>query len=82
MSGVRSMLARVVKLEQARAAPRSPFEAAWGSLDAFADEVQAGIDAGTYDRIDMPIIVNCIRRWHSDEVFGAWQRERVWEYGR
>lgn len=82
MAGVRGLLDRVRRLEQARTAPRSPIESAWGSLDAFADEVQAGVEAGTFDRIDMPIIVNCIRRWHDEGVFTAWQRDRVWEYGR
>jgi len=73
----------VARLEQARTAPRSPFEVAYGSLDAYADEVQAGIDAGTYDRIDMPIVLACIRRWHSDGTFGALGRNPngVWGTG-
>ena len=82
MSGVRSMLARVQRLEQARVAPRSPFEAAYGSLDVFAADTQTEIDAGNLCSVDMPIILNCIRRWHSEGVWGAWQRDKVWEYGR
>lgn len=79
MSGVRSMLARVQRLEQARVRPRSPFEAAYGSLDAFEANTQAGIDAGELCSIDMPIILNCVRRWHTEGVWGDWQRNSVWE---
>lgn len=79
MTAVRSLLARVQRLEQARTAPRSPFEAAYGSFDAFAAETQAGIDAGHFDSREMPMVLNAIRRWHTDSEFGAWQRNRVWE---
>ncbi|GLT01587.1 hypothetical protein GCM10007897_29810 [Sphingobium jiangsuense] len=79
MTAVRSLLARVQRLEQARTAPRSPFEAAYGSFDAFAAETQAGIDAGQFDSREMPLVLNAIRRWHTDGEFGAWQRNRVWE---
>ncbi|SMF85655.1 hypothetical protein SAMN06265365_1702 [Tistlia consotensis] len=79
MSAARSLLSRVRRLEAARTAPRSAFEHAFGSLEAFTSEVQAGIDAGTFDRIDMPMVLNAIRRWHTDGEFGAWQRNRVME---
>lgn len=80
MSGVRSLLARVQRLEQARIAPRSPFEAAFGSFDAFAADTQAGIDAGQFDSRDMPAVVNSIRRWHEEEgLWGHWRRDRIWE---
>ncbi|MEZ0002915.1 hypothetical protein [Sinorhizobium fredii] len=79
MSGVRSLLARVGRLERARTAPKSPFEIAYGSMDAFAANVQAGIDAGTLDQIDMPVVLACIRRWHDEGVYGLWQRNRIWE---
>jgi hypothetical protein len=82
MSGVRSMLARVQRLEQARTAPRSLFEAAWGSLDAFEADTQAEIDAGMLCGTDMPIIIACIKRWHKEEVFDGWKRDRIWEYAR
>jgi hypothetical protein len=65
----RSLLARVQRLEDAGRAPRSPFEVGWGTVGAWADEVQAGIDAGAYDPIDMPHVVACIRKWHAD---GLW----------
>jgi len=70
MTAVRSLLARVQRLEQARTAALSPFEAAYGSFDAFAAEAQAGIARGTYDKRDMPLVLNCLRRWHSDGVWG------------
>lgn len=83
MASVRSLLARVQRLEAARAAPRSPIEVAYGSMDAFAEQVQAGIDAGTLDRVDMPVVITALRKWHTDGVWGAWQRStnRVWEQG-
>jgi len=84
VSSVRSLLLRIQRLEKARTAPRSAFEVAYGSLEAYEQEVQAGIDAGTYDRIDMPIVLVCIRRWHSDGTFGQFGRNPngVWGTGR
>jgi hypothetical protein len=79
---VRSLLARVQRLEQARRAPRSPFEQAFGTLEAWEADVQAGIDAGTLDRIDMPVVIACVRRWHRDGVWSMWHRDRIWEFGR
>lgn len=69
MAATRALLARVQRLEQARIAPRSPFEAAYGSFDTFAAETQAGIDAGQFDSREMPLVLNCIRRWHADGVW-------------
>lgn len=82
MTAVRSLLARVQRLEQARIAPRSTFEAAYGSFDASAGEVQMGIDADHFDRPEMSVILNCIRRWHDDGVWGLWRRDRIWEMAR
>jgi hypothetical protein len=82
MTAVRSLLARVQRLEQARTAPRSPFEAAYGSFEAFAAVTQAGIDAGQFDSREMPLVLNCIRRWHDDGVWGLWRRDRIWEMAR
>jgi hypothetical protein len=79
---VRSMLARVQRLEQARTAPRSLFEAAYGSLDAFETDTRAAIDVGELCSIDMPIIIDCINRWHKDGVFDSWKRDRIWEFAR
>lgn len=64
------MLARVQRLEQARA-PTSPFVLDYGSLDAFEAECRAGIDEGELDPRDMPVVIAAIRRWHDE---GAWSR--------
>ena len=64
------MLARVQRLEQARA-PISPFERDYGSLDIWAAECVAGIEAGLLDPRDMPIVVMAVQRWHRD---GVWAR--------
>jgi len=82
MSSVRSMLARVARLEQARAAPRSPFEEAFGSVDAWAAEIEAGIAAGTYDAIDMPVVITCVRRWHAEGLWGGLRWVQVRDYRR
>lgn len=63
--GVRSMLGRVRRLEAARTMV-SPFVRAFGSLEAFSDSAQAGVDAGTLDRRDMADVVTCVQRWHRD----------------
>lgn len=68
MAGVRSMLARVRRLESARTMV-SPFVRAFGSLDAFVDATQAGVDAGVLDRRDMADVVACVHRWHRDEAW-------------
>lgn len=62
------MLARVQRLEKARQ-PTSPFEIAFGSLDAWETECRAGIDAGMLDPTDVPLVITAVRRWHSE---GAW----------
>ncbi|MQB43027.1 hypothetical protein DXT94_13900 [Rhizobium sp. ICMP 5592] len=82
MASVGSMLSRVRRLETARATPVSPFAKAYGSFEAFESEVQADIDTGNLDRMDMPIILTCLRRWEGDGTWGAWHRDRVWELGR
>lgn len=71
MAGVRSMLGRVRRLEAARTMV-SPFVRAFGSVEAFADNAQAGVDAGTLDRRDMADVVACVQRWHRDEVWAIW----------
>ena len=81
MVGVRSMLARAKRLEAARTMA-SPIQRAYGSLEAFDSEAQAGIDAGTLDGRDMPVILTAVRRWHADGLFSMWRRDRIWEYGR
>jgi hypothetical protein len=83
MSNVRALLTRIAKLEQRRVAASSPIELAYGSLDAFAESVNADISAGKLDPVDGPLLLNSIRRWHRD---GVWLRQQarnaVWDFGR
>lgn len=74
MTRVRGLVKRVRRLELARA-PRSPFERAFGTLQAYVAEIQAGIDAGKYDRVEMPLVLNSIIAWHSQGLWGGWQRQ-------
>lgn len=86
MAGVDAMLRRVQRLEQARAAPRTPFELACGSFDAFADQVRADVEAGKLDRRDMVGedgdggILRAIRSWHEQGVYEMWTPGRRWEF--
>jgi hypothetical protein len=75
------MLARVQKLEAARVTPKSPFEVAYGSMDAFADKVNADIGAGKLDSRDMPLVLAALHRWHKDRVWTGWQHHRngMWD---
>lgn len=82
MGSVQSMLSRVRRLEAARAAPVSPFARIYGSMDAFEAKANAGINAGQLDPSDMPVVIQCLRRWDREGIWGAWQRQRVWELGR
>ena len=72
MRNVRSLLHRVKRLEVARQRPLSPFEATYGSLEAWEAEMRAGVDAGKLDRIDIlgadgnGGVLAAVRRWHSD----------------
>jgi hypothetical protein len=63
------MLARVQRLEQARRPPLSPFELAFGSLEAWEAKCHAGISAGMLDSNDMPVVMMAVRRWHHDGVW-------------
>ena len=74
MPNVRALLTRVAKLEAARVAPRSPIEVAFGSMEAFADRVNADIGAGRLDGIDMPMVLAAVARWHRDRVWDGWTR--------
>lgn len=73
MTRVRSLLARVGKLEQAKAPALSPFERDYGSVDAFAAAARADMDTGTLDPRDGPAVIAAVRRWHNDRVWDVWQ---------
>jgi len=81
MPGVRGLQKRMRRLEQATS-PRSPIEAAYGSLESFLVASQAEIGTGRFCTVDGPIILNCIRRWHDKNLWGGWRRQRnqMWEY--
>jgi hypothetical protein len=64
---VRSLAARVARLEQVRA---GPWAAIFGTPEQFASECQRGIDEGRYDRLDMPAVVMCVTRWARE---GLWR---------
>lgn len=71
MSGVRGMLKRVAKLE-AQLAPRpSPIAAIYGSTEAFAQECMEGVASGKLCGTDMPVLLDCLRRWHRDGDYSA-----------
>lgn len=86
MARVDALLRRVQRLEQARAAPRTPFELACGSFDAFADQVCADVEAGKLDPLDMlgadgdGGVLRAIRAWHEQGVYQMWTPGRRWEY--
>ncbi|WP_152968366.1 hypothetical protein [Gemmobacter sp. LW-1] len=68
------MLQRVAKLE-AQLAPRlSPIAALYGSTEAFAADCMAEVDAGKLCGTDMPIILDCLRRWDRE---GSWDVRRT-----
>jgi hypothetical protein len=80
MAHVRRLLARVQRLEQAATRP-SPFQLAYGSLEAFEAAVQKEMDAGKLCRLDMPLVAAAIRSWHGNNVYAMWgQRGQVWSY--
>jgi len=75
-------LTRIARLERARVSPRTPFEIAYGSLEAWEAEVQADIDSGKADPVQMPLALMCVRRWHAEQLGDAWRQDRrVWECG-
>ena len=66
---VRSMLARVHRLEQS-ALPCSPFVRAWGSFDAFVADCENEIAVGALDYRDFPFVLKCLQRWEGDGTWG------------
>lgn len=60
MSGVRSMLARVNRLEIAEV---SPLQRQFGSVAEFEAGVRAGIESGAYDPRDMAAVSAAVKRW-------------------
>ncbi len=65
MSSARTLLNRVARLEAARAPKLSRIARAYGSFDAFAEQVRAVVAAGVLDR-DFPLIE--IERWERERL--------------
>jgi hypothetical protein len=70
------MLARVQRLEQARAPVLSPFALAYGSTAAFTDHLRDGTDPR-----DLPDLIAALERWDRDGLWSAWQRNGSWQLG-
>ena len=81
MANVLCTLRRVQRLEQARVTRRSPFEVAYGRMDAFADKVQVDVAAGKLDRKDITMVLAALHRWHRDRVWagGRHHRNGMWD---
>lgn len=73
MAGVRSLLARVARLERSDAPAVSPFEREFGSLDGFAAHVRAEIASGALDPRDGPVVLMVVQRWSRDRVWDLWR---------
>lgn len=73
MTSVRSLLARVARLEAARVAPRSPFEVAYGGFGGFEEKVTADIAARKLDGTDAPLVLNAVRNWHRDMLWSGFR---------
>jgi len=81
MSRIRSLLARVQRLEQLKN-PRSPIELMFSSLEVFEAHVQQGVNARRLCHMDAPVLIHIIRRWHRDDAWSMWgRRGQVWTYG-
>ena len=81
MANVLCTLRRVQRLEQARVTRRSPFEVAYGRMDAFADKVQVDVAAGKLDSKDITMVLPALHRWHRDRVWAGWRHHRngMWD---
>lgn len=73
MANVQSLLRRVQRLERARETPQSPFEVSFGSLDAFADKVNADIGAGKLDKVDGSMMLAAVLKWHRDRLWSGFR---------
>jgi hypothetical protein len=63
---VRSLLLRVTRLEAAAVSPWSRF---FRTPEEFAADMQRGMEAGTYDKRDMPAVVAAVQRWCREEMW-------------
>ncbi len=70
MAGVRSMLARVKRIEAARAPAVSPIALAFGSFDGFTAWAGEQMAARTLCPVDFPVVILCLDRWERDGTWG------------
>lgn len=74
MASAQALLKRVQRLEAARTPKPSPIEALYGSTEAFAQECMAEVEAGKLCGTDMPVLLDCLRRWDHE---GSWGLRRT-----
>lgn len=63
MAAVRSLLARVRRLEHEETPPILAKFGGHEGWAAFEAEAQAGIAEGRYDSRDMTVVIRCLRHW-------------------
>ena len=74
MASPRSLLSQVKQIKAAQEPRPSPIAALYGSVDAFAAECMAGVEAGKLCGTDMPVLLDCLRRWDTE---GSWDVRRA-----
>ncbi len=73
------MLARVKRIEAARAPALSPIALAFGSFDTFAAWADEQQRESVLDPLDFPVVVHCLRRWEGDGTWGTpWGHAGAW----
>lgn len=71
MASALALLNRVARLEVARQPRKSRIALAFGSFDAFEEQVRQEVEAGSLDRIDMlgetgdGGVLRCLRQWEA-----------------
>jgi hypothetical protein len=74
---IRALAKRVQQLEEARRVPLSPFQIAFGSIEAWEAYVAAGVMDGVLDGREMPVVILSVRLWHKNQCWGG-PRTRLW----
>ncbi|MBN2971959.1 hypothetical protein JW805_08010 [Roseomonas aeriglobus] len=73
MARVRSMLARVGRLERSDAPAQCPFERQYGTLENMAREWRGMMSAGMLDPRDGEALIAIVYRWRNDRVWDLWR---------
>lgn len=63
MSGVRALMARVQRVEDARKPPKSRLDLMFGSFEVFVEQIRAVIEVGALDE-EFPL--QHLERWHRE----------------